>query len=233
MIRNKFKKLLPSFLYQFFKKVYHILRFYNLINPNYSTTDSITFGSLDAGSFLKKKIINAKFFLEFGSGNTTIFANDNKTSFYSVESDKNFFTYMRKKKKIKNIFFFSLGFVEFYSYPLFSSSTLKFFYKNKAKTYASKIFERLTNNSIKPDLILVDGRYRVLCMLNIFKFLNKNDLSKTCVVLDDFKDREHYEIIKKFFDVSYLGRLGICYLKDQTSSISVDQLIEEFSNDPR
>ena len=70
-------------------------------------------------------------------------------------------------------------------------------------------------------------------MLNIFKFLNKNDLSKTCVVLDDFKDRQHYKIIKKFFDISYLGRLGICYLKNQTSSISVDQLIEEFSNDPR
>ena len=233
MIKNKFKKLLPSFLYQFFKKVYHILRYYNLINPNYSTTDKITFGSLDAGSFLKKRIINSKCFLEFGSGNTTIFANDNKTTFYSVESDRNFFTYMRKKKKIKNILFFSLGFVEFYSYPLFSSKILKFFYKNKAKAYASKIFEKLINNSIKPDLILVDGRYRVLCMLNIFKFLKKNDLSKTCVVLDDFKDRQHYEIIKNFFDISYSGRLGICYLKDQTSLISVDQLIEEYSHDPR
>ena len=62
MIKNKFKKLLTSFLYQFLKKVYHILRYYNLINPNYSTTDKITFGSLDAGSFLKKRIINSKCF---------------------------------------------------------------------------------------------------------------------------------------------------------------------------
>ena len=92
-------------MYQFLKKVYHILRYYNFINPNYSTTDKITFGSLDAGSFLKKRIINAKCFLEFGSGNTTIFANENKTTFYSVESDRNFFTYMRKKKKLK-IFYF-------------------------------------------------------------------------------------------------------------------------------
>ena len=77
---------------------------------------------------------------------------------------------MRKKKKVKNILFFSLGFVEFYSYPLFSSKILKFFYKNKAKAYASKIFEKLINNSIKPDLILVDGRYRVLWRRKVSRF---------------------------------------------------------------
>ena len=34
-----------------------------------------------------------------------------------------------------------------------------------------------------------------------FLFFKKNDLDKTCVVLDDYKSRSYYNIINQFFDV--------------------------------
>lgn len=233
MFKNKIKNFLPSFLYKILKKIYHILRFYNLINPNYSTNNNITFGNKNTGDYLKNKIISANFFLEFGSGNTTLIAQENNIAYYSIESDRNFFTYMKRKKNIKNIFFYSLGFVEFYSYPLLRLNFLESFYKYRSKEYASKIFDKLNKDLIYPDLILVDGRYRVLCMLNIFKFLKKNKLTKTCVVLDDYKDRIYYKIIEKFFNISYSGRLGICYLKNGALSNELNELIEQYSVDPR
>ena len=55
----------------------------------------------------------------------------------------------------------------FDSYPLFGGKFFKILLPKKAKNYASKIFS-LFEEKITSDLILVDGRYRVLCMLNIF-----------------------------------------------------------------
>ena len=99
-----FKKIFPSFIYIFFKKIYHILRFYNIINPEYSTSDSIKFGDEETGKFLREKIIRSKIFLEYGSGNTSILAFKNNVNIYSIESDRNFYFFLKKKKLKKFIF---------------------------------------------------------------------------------------------------------------------------------
>ena len=57
-------------------------------------------------------------FLEFGSGNTTIFASQNNLNYYSIESDRNFYNFLIKEKKIDNIIFYDLGFVQFLLLPL-------------------------------------------------------------------------------------------------------------------
>ena len=99
---------------------------------------------------MKKKILNSKLFLEFGSGNTTIFAMENGINCFTIESDRNFYFYLKKIVK-KKIFFYSLGFVEFYSYPLFRSNFFKQFYKKRALTYSSKIFKKFDNENTLPD----------------------------------------------------------------------------------
>lgn len=228
----KIKTLLPSFIYNLLKIIYHILRFHNLINPLYSSSNKITFGNEETGNFLKSKILNSKIFLEFGSGNTTIIAEENKLNYYSIESDKNFFTYL-KKNGVKKIHFYSLGYVEFYSYPLLKSSLFKNYYKSKAKKYASDIFNKLNKDFIFPDLIMVDGRYRVLCMLNIFKFLKINKLFETCVILDDYSKRDYYNEIQNFFKISLSGRMAVCFINENKSLSDLDNLIEKYSDDPR
>ncbi len=227
-----FKKFFPKKIYFFFKKIYHILRFYNIFNPNYKSSDKIKFGDDNTGKYLKDKILHSKIFLEYGSGNTTILASKNNIKNFSVESDRNFYFYL-KKMGLRNLYFYSLGYVSFYSYPLFESSIFKKYYSNKAKLYASEILNKLENESNHPDLILIDGRYRVLCMLFVYNFLKSKNLFKTCVILDDFKDREYYNVIKKFFNVTLIGRLGICYIKETNKDEKIDILIEKYSYDER
>ena len=171
--------------------------------------------------------------MEFGSGNTTIFASQNNLNYYSIESDRNFYNFLIKEKKIDNIIFYDLGFVQFYSYPLFEGKFLRSHYKKKAKNYASRIFNLFKEKKILPDLILVDGRYRVLCMLHIFLFLKMKNAINTCVIIDDFENREYYFIIKEFFKVDIKGRLGICFLKNASSIENASKLIEKYSLDPR
>ena len=70
-------------------------------------------------------------------------------------------------------------------------------------------------------------------MLFVYNFLKSKNLFKTCVILDDFKDREYYNVIKKFFNVTLIGRLGICYIKETNKDEKIDILIEKYSYDER
>ena len=94
-------------------------------------------------------------------------------------------------------------------------------------------FEKLNKDKKFPDLILVDGRYRVLCMLNIFKFLKENNLFNTCVILDDYKFRDYYHIVREYFEIKTVGRLGICSIKDTKINIDFKKVVENYTNDPR
>jgi len=125
-----------TFLYKFLKIIFHILRYLNIIRPKYSTSNSIIFGDRVTGDFLKKKILNSNFFLEFGSGNTTIFAKENNKFCFSIESDRSFYLFMKNKNI--DIFFYSLGLVEFYSYLLLKKNFFKNFIDIKPKNMDQK-----------------------------------------------------------------------------------------------
>ena len=138
-----------------------------------------------------------------------------------------------KKKNIKNILFYSLGFVSFILIHFLKIISTKNFIKKKQRFMPQKYLKDFNKDLFFPDLILVDGRFRVLCMLNIFLFLKSNNLNNTCVILDDFKDRPYYNEINSFFKINLKGRLAICYVKDRISLENIKILIEKYSSDPR
>ena len=127
---HKIKNILPNQVYLILKKIYHIFRFFNLVKIKYSSSKNIYFGSNKAANFLKKKILNSKLFLEFGSGNTTIFAMENGINCFTIESDRNFYFYLKKilKKKFSFIVWVLLNFTR----TLYSDQTfLNNFIKNE------------------------------------------------------------------------------------------------------
>ena len=109
------------------------------------------------------------FFFEYGSGNSTIYANNHNVKTISVESDKNFYKYL--KKIISEYIFFDFGIVDFYSRPLHSKLNIN---PKIGLEYSSSILKILEKKNV-PDLILIDGRFRVLSALMVYKFFqNKN-----------------------------------------------------------
>ena len=79
------------------------------------------------------------------------------------------------------------------------------------------------------DLILIDGRYRVLTALCIHQYLRRNK-KKSLIIIDDYKERKFYHILKNFFEIKIIGRFGIL---ERIKNRDVTNLIDKYSLDYR
>ena len=219
MLKNFLKKLL---FINIFKKVFglkgyetlkHTIRYYSPIVLNYPFVKEISFGSQKANDFFKSELFKSKFYLEYGSGCSSVLASKMHKDFYSIEGDKNFYKFMISKVSKKNIKFRSLGIVKENSIPIHSLSDLKNVslsdkQRSRIRDYCSAIFELSNEKGLAPDLILVDGRYRVLCGLYLYKFFKENNQNFK-IIFDDFNTNKNYHELNHFFEIEIFERFGI------------------------
>ena len=216
-MKNIFRKIKKK-IKTLFQIVYHILRYHNKIKVDYDLKIIPNFESTISNFFFKKKLEKSKFYFEYGSGSSTIFANKLLKKYISVESDKNFYLFM-KNKNIPNIKFIDFGYVFFYSVPIFCR-----FNKQKAFQIASDYANQIFKTKNKPDLILIDGRYRVLCALTVLDYIKKNNIKKITIILDDYaKRKKQYNELKKYFDIKLVGRFGV--LKPKKINLNLKKII--------
>jgi len=179
------------------------------------------FGTKEANEYFKKKLNNCKFYFEYGSGSSTLYVDKKFKKYISIETDKSFYSLIKTKIKKKNsLKFMSLGLVGEFSYPFYVS-------KNKIKNYVESLDFFIIKKSF-PDLILIDGRFRVACCLNLLKFKEIIN-SKSIIILDDFKKRENYKVLKRYFNIKLVGRFGILKVKKYTKT--KNYFIEKYYKD--
>tara|TARA_B100001057_G_scaffold276525_1_gene276774 strand:- start:374 stop:994 length:621 start_codon:yes stop_codon:yes gene_type:complete len=178
--------------YRFKKKIFNKIKF--------DLTDEINFGSKEANDFFEKNLNKSKFYYEFGSGSSTLRADHLNIRFLSLELDKSFFNLIQKKLIKKNVQYIPIGPVGEFSYPLFKD-------KKKIFNYVNSI-EFFFKNIDYPDFILVDGRFRVACCLNLLRFLDKDQFDMI-ILIDDFKNRNHYKILYEYFNIELVGRMAL------------------------
>lgn len=122
-------------------------------------------------------------YFEFGAGGSTNIASYYKLKTYSVESDVRW----HQKLKDKNIKAHYIT-IDLKSYHIG--------YPGKEITIKDwKKYIQSYKKEYNADIILIDGRFRVACGLDIFSKI-KND----CIVLiHDYTDRYDYHILEKFY----------------------------------
>ena len=82
--------------------------------------------------------------------------------------------------------------------------------KRRIKKYANQINLIKNNHQLFPDLILIDGRFRVYVTLQVIIFCVKNiRQNKTTIIIDDFKSRKQYHVLKKIIKIKLIGRFGV------------------------
>jgi len=162
--------------------------------------NNVNFGSKKSNNFFKKKLKNSKHYFEYLIGYSTLYADINKKKFTSIELDKSFFFIIKERLKKKNIFFINVGPVGEFSYPLFQN-------KKKILSYIKSI-DPYFNKKNYPDFILIDGRFRVACCLNLLLIMNKKKIKST-ILIDDYKKRDYYKILRNFFYIKEVGRMAI------------------------
>jgi len=225
------KKILGLKYYNYIK---HTLRYYSFSPLNYSINDELSFGA-KSNDFFKHEINKSKVFLEYGSGSSTLLAHKLNKNFFTIEGDKNFYKYMKKKINSNKILFKSLGIVNDYSIPIdskFDYDLKKISNKQKirVKNYCNGILEEFDEKKIIPDLILVDGRFRNLTGIYLYNFF-KNKNIKFKIIFDDYVNRKNHHILGKFFEIERFEKFGIATkLKE---NLNVDDYIEKNYQDCR
>lgn len=188
------------FLNNFYRFKLKILN--KIIGKKYNIKRGIFFGSIKANLLLKKLITKSNFIYEYGSGSSTLYYHKFKKKFVSIELDSGFITNLSKRKNLlKNIQHINIGITGEFSYPLICS-------KNKVLKYIQSIDKYFKSNK-KIDLILIDGRFRMACCLNLLKYQDRLKKNNTKIVLDDYVNRIHYHDIKKYFYLKRYGRLAL------------------------
>ena len=78
--------------------------------------------------------------------------------------------------------------------------------------YATTPWEFLRAHAVEPDTILVDGRFRVDCILE--SLLNLSDGSSCVILVDDYVDRPEYAVVEQFTDrVATAGKMVTLHKK--------------------
>ena len=146
---------------------------------------------------------NSSFYVEYGSGGSTVAAAKLGKNFSSYEPSEKFLKLVSKKIKqlgkldhqcmdLKSIYY---GPTRTWGIP-FPFVLSKFIFRKGMQKYSNPHWESLKRF---PDLILIDGRFRVACALKAIKSLKNQD--NWVIIVDDYLDREEYKIIEEFSDL--------------------------------
>ncbi|XWV24949.1 hypothetical protein QJ856_gp0832 [Tupanvirus deep ocean] len=179
---------------------------------------------------LFNRLDNCKVYFEFGLGGSTYhaFKKKNIKSIYSVESDNFWINKLyehgipRKNNKLNIIYVNIKAKPNSYGFPGEKSTYDDWIKYSRAFTNLDPLIKK------QVDLILIDGRFRVACALNLFNEINEN----TVIAFDDFFNREHYHIVLEYYDVvERVGRMA--FFKKKNREAPIKDLIIKYENDPR
>jgi hypothetical protein len=190
---------------------------------------------VEGDRYFAARLPQARSYLEYGSGGSTIVAAKSRVRFKTVDSDRFFLRAVENKIASElgppngDFIYCNIGMTELWGYPVFKRLTAG--RRNRWKSYAlAPWLDR--DASFLPDLVLIDGRFRVACALTTIKYLT-NKISFE-ILVDDYGDRVEYQAIEKYAELSAMqGRMAVFKPKSPVSLDDIDRAIETYSLDYR
>ena len=182
--------------------------------------------SKKAAKEIKKRIRFAKNYIEYGSGGSTLYASKYCKKVLSVESDFDFKkTIENKLNKNCKIIYSDIG--ETIEFGVPKSNDVNTFLNPNGLDYALSPW-KFKNI---PDLVLIDGRYRVICLL-ISLLKNKN--SKCIYLFDDYFLRPYYWVVEDYVKVlKKIENLAIFKIKNNINKTDIRKVIKIYEHDFR
>lgn len=169
---------------------------------------------------------NSKVYLEFGSGGSTLrVLQKSKSRIHSVESSLDWINYLSKyfiirRARNTRLFFHhvDIGQTHGWGYPISKDS------KKLFPNYSKSIFNSLGSNNI--DTVLIDGRFRVACVLSVI--LNMGSNKNTIILIHDFWNREKYHCVLKYLTtIQKVETLGVFKIN---SNVDMDLVKQDYEN---
>ena len=177
-IKNFIKIFIPPILLIIKEKVFDLI-----IKHKFSEN------LFDGYNLLFKKSLSSNcVYGEYGCGQSTIYVLKKfNIPIFSVDSSKYWINKLKKiyNKKKLNINYIDVGNINPYAWGTPDNFSKRYnFYK-----YAQNIWKQ----KLKPNVVLIDGRFRVLCFLTSLKLCDEN----TKIIFDDYIDRKIYHVVEE------------------------------------
>jgi hypothetical protein len=154
----------------------------------------------DGDDQLFKSIVKtAKVYAEYGVGKSSIWVLQNTTAkVLAVDTSEHWINHVRKEANAADRFdvdWVNLGEIGWAGRPN------NFERRNQFKDYIQSVWSR----GAEPDLVLIDGRFRVACFLYSLAKANPG-----CTILfDDYTNRPNYHLVEEFLQpTGFCGRQG-------------------------
>lgn len=207
--------------------------FYNQRIIGFDVPDEPYF-DLDSSDTFRALLAQTKYYLEFGSGGSTVAAARANISTITVESDPYFAAAVKEKigaDAPNTMLVVNIGTTTEWGYPLFTRKT-----KKRVQHWASYVCKPL--NQIDqlskgfPDLILIDGRFRRACALASAERAIRN-CATTTICFDDYAGRAWYHDVERYLPrPEMIGRMAIFRISPSDKS-PPDHVIREALADYR
>jgi len=162
-------------------------------------------------------------YFEFGSGGSTVWANlrENIKSIKSIESDPEYVKKIKELAPRADIQWVFIGNIKEGGHPVDKS-----YYENW-QLYYNSYRDRKTD----PDLILIDGRFRVACALTVCLYSTSSNIT---VLIHDFKIRPYYHILLNFFTmVEEIENLIVLKIKEKLDKTVIADTLIKYTDDTR
>lgn len=156
-------------------------------NPNTPDDPNELFAGDD--DLFKEEVNDAEIYGEYGCGKSTKWVlNNTSAKVIAVDTSKDWINEVEndtaKNHDRLNIHHVDLGELGKWGRP---TSYVR-------REFFADYTDYLWNQAEKPDLVLVDGRFRVCCFLTCLKFAEEG----TRILFDDYTDRAYYHFVEKY-----------------------------------
>jgi hypothetical protein len=174
---------------------------------------------------------NCQFYLEYGSGGSTILAAALNKPFVSVDTDRLFLQSLRRKigavTAAQRLLHADIGLTGPWGIP-FPAGKPSLKRLNKWKAYPKTPWPFINQDNY-PDLVLIDGRFRVATALTCC--IHMSACSTAQILVDDYADRPSYHIIEQHAKlVRMLGRMAVFHPSHGDQS-TLNEVIHQYSSD--
>jgi hypothetical protein len=198
--------------------------------------------AIEAHSKFESLLRESEFYLEYGSGCSTVFAANvvQVPKILAIESDPKWAKWikdacLRNEEAGVEVDWVNIGPTTKWGLPLNPEANLHLFpYYSQRPWIEKKEIGKQSNSisktgnasslteQIRPDLILIDGRFRIACFLQCLLHAKPG----THILFDDYVGRPVYEVVEKFCKpIAYYGHLAE-FLVPEIRDLS--SLIESF-----
>ena len=169
----------------------------------------------------RQELAKCRFYLEFGSGGSTVEADRADIPGISVENDPYYHQAVRAALKDGTqirLCTVDIGTTKGGGRPLFSKPTERRI--AVWRRYVEAPFPIIRQQGEFPDFVLVDGRFRVACAIETARQAREMGAA-TLIMLDDYEGRPHYHELERWLgEPELVGRAAYFRPSAQGESIS-------------